>query len=381
MIKRLINKLIDTAKGGNARKRLGKRVEIGPEGHGINPALVDERAANVVRTLKEAGHEAYIVGGAVRDLLLGLKPKDFDVATNATPEQVKQLFRRAFIIGRRFRIVHVVFGRGREHEVIEVSTFRAYVDNATAEAVSGNERTAKGQLAGDGNPQLRRLRAIAQRLIPYTAQWNERARNWRWEVNLFNSKSINAFCMPGGKIGFFTGILDQLKLSDDEVAMIMGHEMAHALREHARERMAKTTATSLGLEVAASLFGLGQLGQLGANVGSQLAALKYSRDDETEADLVGLEIAARGGYNPHAAVSLWNKMTAASQRQGGTSFFSSHPSGPDRTRRLQDSIPRVEGLYRQARRGAPAAPAPTQVPAPSGEPRFDTPVGRTMDAR
>ena len=243
------------------------------------------------------------------------------------------------------------------------------------------EARAKGLLAGDGNPQLRRLRAIAQRLIPYTAQWNERARNWRWEVNLFNSKSINAFCMPGGKIGFFTGILDQLKLSDDEVAMIMGHEMAHALREHARERMAKTTATSLGLEVAASLFGLGQLGQLGANVGSQLAALKYSRDDETEADLVGLEIAARGGYNPHAAVSLWNKMTAASQRQGGTSFFSSHPSGPDRTRRLQDSIPRVEGLYRKARRGAAVAPAPTQVPAPSGEPRFDTPVGRTMDAR
>ena len=148
MIKRLINKLIDTAKGGNARKRLGKRVEIGPEGHGINPALVDERAANVVRTLKEAGHEAYIVGGAVRDLLLGLKPKDFDVATSATPEQVKQLFRRAFIIGRRFRIVHVVFGRGREHEVIEVSTFRANVDNAAAEHVNGNERTAKSQLAG-----------------------------------------------------------------------------------------------------------------------------------------------------------------------------------------------------------------------------------------
>ena len=213
------------------------------------------------------------------------------------------------------------------------------------------EARSKGLLAGDGNPQLRRLRAIAQRLIPYTAQWNERARTWRWEVN------------------------------DDDGAMMVGHEMAPALREHARERMAKTTATSLGLEVAASLFGLGQLGQLGANVGSQLAALKYSRDDETEADLVGLEIAARGGYNPHAAVSLWNKMTAASQRQGGTSFFSSHPSGPDRTRRLQDSIPRVEGLYRQARRGAAAAPAPTQVPAPSGEPRFDTPVGRTMDAR
>ncbi len=150
MIKNFIGKLIDKAtSGNNGRRRFGKRVEIGPQGHAINPALVDERAANVVRTLKEAGYDAYIVGGAVRDLLLGLKPKDFDVATNATPEQVKALFRRAFIIGRRFRIVHVVYGRGRDHEVIEVSTFRAYVDNATANAmVQGNERTAKGQLAG-----------------------------------------------------------------------------------------------------------------------------------------------------------------------------------------------------------------------------------------
>ncbi|MCL1960591.1 MAG: polynucleotide adenylyltransferase PcnB [Desulfovibrionaceae bacterium] len=152
MIKQFIDKLIGKATGkktpGGARARLGKRVEVGPGGHGINPALVDERAANVVRTLKEAGYQAYIVGGAVRDLLLGLKPKDFDVATNATPEQVKQLFRRAFIIGRRFRIVHVVFGRGREHEVIEVSTFRAYLDNAAAELVSGNERTSKNELAG-----------------------------------------------------------------------------------------------------------------------------------------------------------------------------------------------------------------------------------------
>ena len=109
---------------------------------------MDERAAEVVRTLKKAGFEAYIVGGAVRDLLAGLKPKDFDVATNATPEEVKRLFRRAFIIGRRFRIVHVVFGRGREHEVIEVSTFRAYLDAAAAEQVSGNEKTSRHALAG-----------------------------------------------------------------------------------------------------------------------------------------------------------------------------------------------------------------------------------------
>ncbi|MBK6008100.1 polynucleotide adenylyltransferase PcnB [Ramlibacter ginsenosidimutans] len=146
MIKKFIDKLFA---GSAARKpKFGKRKEVGPEEHAIDPTLVDERALGVVRTLKDAGHEAYIVGGAVRDLLLGLRPKDFDVATNATPEQVKSLFRRAFIIGRRFRIVHVVFGRGREHEVIEVSTFRAYLDSANAEAVSGNERTSKSELAG-----------------------------------------------------------------------------------------------------------------------------------------------------------------------------------------------------------------------------------------
>jgi len=151
MIKKLIDKLLGKADANGARRgkaRFGKRQEVDASVHGIDPALVDERARNVVTTLQEAGFEAYIVGGAVRDLLLGLRPKDFDVATNATPEQVKGLFRRAFIIGRRFRIVHVVYGRGREHEVIEVSTFRAYMDSAGAEQVAGNERTSKGELAG-----------------------------------------------------------------------------------------------------------------------------------------------------------------------------------------------------------------------------------------
>jgi poly(A) polymerase len=146
----MIKKFIESLLGGGAgrKPKFGKRQEIGPQEHGIDPSLVDERAANVVRTLKEAGYQAYVVGGAVRDLLLGLRPKDFDVATDATPEQVKSLFRRAFIIGRRFRIVHVVYGRGREHEVIEVSTFRAHMDNAAAEAVAGNEKTSRSELAG-----------------------------------------------------------------------------------------------------------------------------------------------------------------------------------------------------------------------------------------
>ncbi len=154
MIKKFIDKLF--GKSGSAapdaqrvkKSTFGQRQDIAVQAHGINPKLVDERAWDVVHTLKQAGFEAYIVGGAVRDLLVGLRPKDFDVATNATPEEVKRLFRRAFIIGRRFRIVHVIYGRGREHEVIEVSTFRAYLDSSQAEQVGGNERTSKSELAG-----------------------------------------------------------------------------------------------------------------------------------------------------------------------------------------------------------------------------------------
>ena len=154
MIKKFIDKLFgktgSPAAGAVRSKKsvFGERREVGPQDHAIDPKLVDDRAMDVVRTLKRAGYEAYIVGGAVRDLLVGLRPKDFDVATDATPEQVKSLFRRAFIIGRRFRIVHVIYGRGREHEVIEVSTFRAHLDSSLAEQVGGNERTSKSELAG-----------------------------------------------------------------------------------------------------------------------------------------------------------------------------------------------------------------------------------------
>ena len=157
MIKKFIDKLLGKAPKAGALPATGvatagRRVEVPKSEHRIDASLVDERAVKVVSTLADAGYEAYIVGGAVRDLLVGLKPKDFDVATNATPEQVKALFRRAFIIGRRFRIVHVVFGRGRQDrglsEVIEVSTFRAMVEAGAAEQVTGNEKTSKNELAG-----------------------------------------------------------------------------------------------------------------------------------------------------------------------------------------------------------------------------------------
>ena len=209
---------------------------------------------------------------------------------------------------------------------------------------------AKRALAPDNHPQLLKLRAIARQIIPYAAQWNSRAAQWRWEVNLIGSKQINAFCMPGGKIAFYTGILDQLKLTDDEIAMVMGHEMAHALREHARSRLAKSQATSIGLSLGAQLLGLGDLGNAAANLGTQLLTLKFSRSDETDADLVGLELAARAGYNPQAAVSLWRKMGEATGN-GGIAFLSTHPSGPDRISELEQNVPKVQGLYQASRRG------------------------------
>ena len=217
------------------------------------------------------------------------------------------------------------------------------------------EADSKRALAADDHPQLKRLRAIADKLIPFTAQWNPDSRKWKWEVNLIGSKQINAWCMPGGKIAFYTGILDQLQLNDDEVAMIMGHEMAHALREHSRERLAKSKATGMGLSVASQLLGLGQMGDFAANLGTQLLTLKYGRDDETEADLVGLEIAARGGFKPEASVQLWKKMLAATGGgKGQPSFLSTHPSGNNRIQELEANLPKVAQLYEQALQGRPA---------------------------
>ncbi len=212
------------------------------------------------------------------------------------------------------------------------------------------EAQQKRALVARDHPQAQRLNRIARRIIPFTAAWNPRASDWRWEVALINSDQINAFCLPGGKIAFYTGILGQLNLSDDEAAMVMGHEMAHALREHARERLAKSTATSLGLRLGSELLGLGNLGAAAADMGTQLLTLRFSREDESEADLVGLELAARAGYRPDASVSLWQKMGKANGA-GGLAFLSTHPSGPQRIETLRSNVPKVQGLYEAARKG------------------------------
>lgn len=211
------------------------------------------------------------------------------------------------------------------------------------------QANAKGALLGNSHAQTQQLHRIAKRLIPYAAPWNERADQWKWAVALINSDEINAFCMPGGKIAFYTGILNKLRLTEDEIAMIMGHEMAHALREHSREQLAKNSATSLGISLGAQLLGLGDIGTYAARMGGQLLSLRFSRSDESDADLVGLEMAARAGYNPQAAVTLWEKMGSASgNNSNGLSFLSTHPSGPERIRELQRNVPRVQGLYEAA---------------------------------
>ena len=263
--------------------------------------------------------------------------------------------RRAFLLAAGASAAAPVLA---QVEVGSASSLRKLVpaetlENSAAQQYQQMLQQAKAQraLAPAGHPQLQRLHAIAKRLIPHAAPWNDRARQWRWEVNLIGSSQVNAFCMPGGKIAFYTGILDQLKLTDDEAALIKGHEMAHALREHARERIAKTQGTNLALRLGSQLLGLGDLGNVAASLGGQLLTLQFSRSDESDADLVGLELAARGGYQPSAAVSLWQKMgNATGGKQGGLAFLSTHPSGPARIRELEQNVPRVQGLYEAARR-------------------------------
>ena len=215
-----------------------------------------------------------------------------------------------------------------------------------------SQADAKRALAPKDNAQVLRLRAIAKKIIPFAVEWNPRARNWQWEVNLIGSSQINAYCMPGGKIAFHTGILQQLQLTDDEVAMVMGHEIAHALREHARERMGKSAVTQgaarIGGALAASFFGIDPRITDGlASGGANLLTLEFGREDESEADLVGMELAARAGYDPRAGVTLWQKMSAAS-KGAPPQWLSTHPSGKTRIADIQANLPKVMPLYERA---------------------------------
>ena len=253
----------------------------------------------------------------------------------------------------------VIVGRG---SIVRYLYPVSFMENSAAQQYTAlkQQASAKSALLPPNNEQSERLRRIARELLPHADKWNPRAKEWKWEVVAIKSNTINAFCMPGGKIAFFTGILEQLRLSDDEVALVMGHEIAHALREHSRARAVKSTLTNVAGRVIGNLI-LGQAGEAIGAQGAGLFSLKFSRDDEKEADLVGMELAARAGYNPAAGISLWEKMSAAS-KGAPPQWMSTHPSGETRIQLIKDHLKEVEGLYERARAaksagGTAAAPA------------------------
>jgi len=244
--------------------------------------------------------------------------------------------------------------------VTKLSRLRVFADEQEMDQQSKlqysqllNEARQKEALVPESDPQVKRLRAIAARIVPNAQRWNPAAANWQWEVNLLNSDQVNAFCMPGGRIAFYTGILTKLNLTDDEVAMVMGHEIAHALREHARKRAVQSTAVSLasklGGAVLSSYLGIDpRITDAGANVAGQLTVMKFSRGDETESDLVGIDLAARAGYDPRAGVALWQKMGAVNAQQP-MEFLSTHPSGNSRIQDMQKQMPLVLPVYARVR--------------------------------
>jgi predicted Zn-dependent protease len=257
----------------------------------------------------------------------------------ASPSQAMPDTADGITVGPRSRVAALV--PAEQIEAQAASQYRELLEKAAKQ----------GALAPANHPQLQRLRRIADRIVPHVSRFNERAPQWKWEVNLIGSRQINALCMPGGKIAFYTGILDTLKLTDDEVAMVMGHEIAHALREHGRERAGKAQVAqglTIGASILSQLFGYGDLGGYLASGAAQLTMMKFGRDDETEADLVGMDIAARAGFDPRASIVLWQKMAAASKGQP-PQWLSTHPSHDTRIEELRRNLQATLPVYARTR--------------------------------
>lgn len=211
------------------------------------------------------------------------------------------------------------------------------------------EAKTKGLLDRDA-AQLNRVKTISQRLIAQTSVFRPDAAKWAWEVHVLTSDEVNAWCMPGGKIAVYTGLLNQIKPSDAELAAVLGHEIAHALREHARERVSQQMVANIGLSVLAIATGSQQATDLGGKLSQVMFTLPNSRTHESEADLMGVELAARAGYDPRAAVTLWQKMGAAEKGNAPPEFMSTHPSAATRIADLQKASQQVLPLYEQAKR-------------------------------
>lgn len=207
---------------------------------------------------------------------------------------------------------------------------------------------AKGAL-DKSSAMAKRVQNIANRLINQTSTFRSDAQGWQWETSLIKSNELNANVGPGGKIVVYTGLITQLNLTDDELAAVMGHEISHALREHSRESISRAYASQLAKQSAVALLGIGQAGSQLADIAMQYGmTLPNSRSNESEADLMGIELAARAGFNPSAAISLWEKMGHASNN-APPEFLSTHPSSSSRIAELRAAIPRVIPLYEKAK--------------------------------
>jgi predicted Zn-dependent protease len=225
--------------------------------------------------------------------------------------------------------------------------------NAMAEQAYNDLKTDAGNqgLLNTNVSLVDRVREIGRRMRPHTAVFRQDAPGWNWEANVLESDQLNAFCMPGGKIMFYSGLIEQLDLSDAEIAIVMGHEVAHALREHSREQVSQALAAQAAIGVGAAILGVGQAGADLANTGyGALIATRFSRTDESEADRIGLELTARAGYDPRAGVTLWQKMIAANQGGRPPELLSSHPAEANRIREIEALLPTVMPLYTAANR-------------------------------
>ncbi|RFU47556.1 M48 family metallopeptidase [Paraburkholderia sp. DHOC27] len=205
------------------------------------------------------------------------------------------------------------------------------------------------RLYPDTDARVIRVQTIVDKLIPYSLKWNERAKNWKWEIAVIRSPDIRMYCLPGGKIVIYSGILDRVRLNDNELGMLLGHEIAHALREHARERLGEQQAGQLdSTGTIPQLFGLADLGVAPLGIGSQLLEMKYSNTDETEADVIGSDIASRAGYDPRAAITLWDKLAAATRSNHDQGYIYVHPYTPARRADIMKRLPDMLVLYAKA---------------------------------
>lgn len=232
----------------------------------------------------------------------------------------------------------------RMSTLVSAAEMQQGANEAYAQVMAGEKQ--KGNLNSDA-ALTRRVRTIAGKIIPQVGVYREDAKRWDWKVNVIQSEQLNAWAMPGGKIAFYSGIIEKLQLTDAEIAAIMGHEIAHALREHSRERASEQQLANIGLGVAGAVLGLGAgASQLAQMAYATAVSLPHSRAHETEADRMGVELAARAGYDPRAAISVWQKMAKATGGKGGPEFLSTHPSNATRIKDLQKYSAKVMPLYR-----------------------------------